>query len=138
MFDYTLESNNFCLHLSLNVFENDIKYPSNTIMTVAVTSDSFSAKADMDIDIKEFAEFASQLQVVYDTLSGEATIKEPFGYQKYISFHADKTGHITVKGFLCDDMKNNELHFENSFDQTYLKKFSQKLFSAYTQYRLRK
>ena len=135
MSEHVLESNGFCLRLVLNVFESDIEYPINTNMTVSVTSNEFSAKTDMDIDINAFADFTDKLKKVYDTLSGEAMIKEPYGYQRYISFQAEKTGHIIVKGYLCDDMKINELHFENSFDQTFLKPFSNELCSMYLQYK---
>ena len=134
MSEHILNTENFRLSISLNIFESDIEYSSNTIMTVSVTNDGFSAKADMDIDIKEFAEFANELSVIYESLSGTAKIKEPYGHQKFITFSADKTGYITVKGFLCDDLKNNELRFENNFDQTYLKPFSQQLCSAYSKY----
>jgi hypothetical protein len=134
MSEHILNTENFRLLISLKIFEDDINSSSNTIMTVSVTSDGFFAKADMDIDIKEFAAFANKLSAVYESLSGTATIKEPYGHQKFISFNADKTGYITVKGFLCDDLKNNELRFENNFDQTYLKPFSQQLCSAYSKY----
>lgn len=134
MSEHILKTENFRLSINLNIFESDIKCPSNTIMTVSVTTGGFSAKADMDIDIKEFAAFANELSAVYDSLNGTATIKEPYGHQKFITFSADKTGYITVKGFLCDDLKNNELRFENSFDQTYLKPFSRQLCSAYSKY----
>ena len=134
MSEHILKTENFRLSISLKIFEDDINYSSNTIMTVSVTSDGFFAKADMDIDIKEFAAFANKLSAVYESLSGTATIKEPYGHQKFITFSADKTGYIMVKGFLCDDLKNNELRFENSFDQTYLKPFSRQLCSAYSKY----
>ena len=134
MSEHILNTENFRLLISLKIFEDDINSSSNTIMTVSVTSDGFFAKADMDIDIKEFAAFANKLSAVYESLSGTATIKEPYGHQKFITFSADKTGCITVKGFLCDDLKNNELRFENNFDQTYLKPFSQQLCSAYSKY----
>ena len=134
MSEHILNTENFRLLISLKIFEDDINSSSNTIMTVSVTSDGFFAKADMDIDIKEFAAFANKLSAVYEFLSGTATIKEPYGHQKFITFSADKTGYITVKGFLCDDLKNNELRFENNFDQTYLKPFSQQLCSAYSKY----
>ena len=134
MSEHILNTENFRLLISLKIFEDDINSSSNTIMTVSVTSDGFFAKADMDIDIKEFAAFANKLSAVYESLSGTATIKEPYGHQKFITFSADKTGYITVKGFLCDNLKNNELRFENNFDQTYLKPFSQQLCSAYSKY----
>ena len=135
MIEYVLNTEKFHLSLSFDIDEDEFAYTVNTIMTVSVTSDGFSATTDMDIDIKEFCKFAKELKRVYDSLNGSATIKEPYGYGQYISFRADnRTGYITVKGFLCDDLKNNELHFENNFDQTYLKPFSQQLCSAYSKY----
>ena len=128
MIEYGLNTGKFHLSLSFEIFEDEFAYTVNTIMTVAVTSDGFSATTDMDIDIKEFCKFTKELKKVYDSLSGSATIKEPYGYGNYISFSADnRTGYITVKGFICDDLRNNELRFENSFDQTYLKSFSSDL-----------
>ena len=48
----SIETSQFKIDLKIKVFDTDIDYPSNTIMTVAVCSDGFSAVADMDIDIK--------------------------------------------------------------------------------------
>ena len=128
MIEYVLNTDKFYLSLCFDIYEDEFAYTVNTIMTVSVTSDGFSASADLDIDIKEFVKFAKELAKVYDSLSGTATIKEPYGYGEYISFSADnRTGYITVKGFICDDLRNNELRFENSFDQTYLKSFSSDL-----------
>ena len=134
MLEHILEGDSFCLRISLNIFESDIKYPENTTMTAFVSCNGFSAKAEMDIDIKEFAEFSKNLMGIYNTLEGEATIKEPYGYEKYISFTADKTGHIIVKGYLCDGFRNNELRFESVLDQTYLKAFADELMLTYSKY----
>ena len=49
-----LESESFSLSLDFQVFESDISYPSNTILTISVSSAGFSASTTMDIDIKEF------------------------------------------------------------------------------------
>ena len=132
--EHVLESDNFSLRLRLNVFESDIEYPINTNMTVFVTCNEFSAKADMDINIKDFAKFSMELMAIYNSLKGEATIKEPYGYEKFISFVAGRTGHIVVKGYLCDDSRSNELRFEPVFDQTYLKIFAGELASAYSKF----
>lgn len=134
MHEHILESDNFCLRLSLNVFESDIEYPVNTNMTVVVKCSGFSANSDMDIDIKKFAEFSNKLMTVYRDVEGEAEIKEPYGYEKYITFTADRTGHIVVKGYLCDDSRSNELRFETVFDQTYLKDFTEELAMTYSRY----
>ena len=133
MDEYIIKLENFSLRLGLEIFESDIKYPSNTNMTVFVESGGFSGRAQMEIDIKEFAQFASKLRSLYDTLSGSAEIKEPYGYRMFISFTAER-GYVTVKGFLCDDLRQNELHFENSFEANYLKSFACELNYAYSKY----
>lgn len=45
MSEHLLKTENFRLSISLKFFENDINSSSNTIMTVSVTNDGFSAKS---------------------------------------------------------------------------------------------
>ena len=94
--EHILTSNHFCLRLSIIVFESDVEYPINANMTVFVTCNEFSARADMDIDVKDFAKFSMELMDIYRSLTGEASIKEPYGYERYITFVADRTGHIVM------------------------------------------
>lgn len=131
---HRLTAEGFSLSLELDISESDIKYPSNTIMSVKVSSDGFSAASGMDIDIKKFGAFAVSLKSMYDELSGEAAIQEAYGYHRSIAFSADKSGHISVKGYLCDDLKNHEFYFSNSFDQTFLRDFACELFACYSKY----
>ena len=125
----------FSLSLELNISEQDIKYPSNTIMNVSFKSESYSAISSMDIDIKKFALFSIGLKGMYDGLSGTAEIEETYGYHKFLKFTSCKNGYISVKGYLCDDTKENELFFSNSFDQTFLRDFAGELFAQYSKYR---
>ena len=79
----------------------------------------------MDIDIKQFKVFVSEIEKLYNTLKGSAEITEPYGKQ-HIKFSAGRTGHIYVAGILSSngaDEHFQSLEFENSFDQTYLKSF---------------
>lgn len=125
--EYQLNGENFLLIINPKVFEEDIRLPSNTALEVIVQSNGFSAHTAMDIDIKEFAKFALDLNHIYETLSGEARIEEPYGVRMYISFIGNGRGHIAVKGFLHrEDGAGNEqrLEFENEVDQTCLKNFS--------------
>lgn len=131
MLDFLLKCNKFKLVLSIDTFDNDIKYPINTIMNVFYKDENFSAKASLDIDVNDFVFFIKKLSDVYNKLSGEAIIEEPYSYKRFISFIADKNGYIKIKGYLCDDFKNNELNFENIIDQTYLKSFIDELVSKY-------
>ncbi len=121
---FLLESESFSLSLDFEVFESDISYPSNTILTVSVSSAGFSASTTMDIDIKDIPTFYYELQKVYDSLKGEAKIQEPYGNQRYILFSGDKKGHILVSGVLNSNGANGfwqELKFENCIDQTFFR-----------------
>lgn len=130
-----LEAEQFSLSLDFQVFEADIAYPSNTILSVCVSSSGFSASTTMDIDIKAFCNFCNELESVYNTLKGSAKIQEAYGNQ-YILFSGDCLGHIRVSGFLDSQGTNGfwqELKFENCIDQTYFPRFLKclKKFSAH-------
>ena len=133
-----LESQDFCLSLEFKVFESDISYPSNTILSVSVTSAGFSASTTMDIDVKDMPTFCSKLQKLYDSLKGEAKIQEPFGNQQHITFSGDGKGHILISGKLNSNGANGfwqELNFENCIDQTYMPQFLKNLLSFSNQYK---
>ena len=135
---FLLESESFSLSLDFEVFESDISYPSNTILTVSVSSAGFSASTTMDIDIKDMPNFCNDLQKVYDTLNGKAKIQEPYGNQQYILFSGDKIGYILVFGMLNSNGVNGfwqELKFENCIDQTFFPQFLKKLSAFSNQYR---
>lgn len=120
-----LEAEQFSLSLDFQVFESDIAYPSNTILSVCVSSSGFSAATAMDIDIKAFCNFCNELEIVYNALKGSAKIQEAYGNQ-YILFSGDGLGHIMVSGFLDSQGANGfwqELKFENCIDQTYFPRF---------------
>lgn len=120
-----LEADSFSLLLKAKVFNSDIQYPNNTILEIALDSSGFCACTTMDIDIKEFRSFVSEINDLYETLHGSAAITEPYGEQ-IIQFSADKKGHILVSGMLHNyghNGHNQSLKFENSFEQTFLKSF---------------
>jgi hypothetical protein len=132
-----LKSDNFSLSLDFEVFEADIAYPSNTILSVSVSSVGFSASTTMDVDIKDILTFCNKLQNLYTSLNGEAKIQEPFGNRQYIQFSGDPKGHIMVLGTLNSNGENGfwqELKFENRIDQTFLLDFIKKLTALSNQY----
>ncbi len=133
---YRLETDVFQLELEPEVFEDDIKYPENTILHINVNSYGFSAKATMDIDVKELAAFAKELLELYHSLSGKARLEEPYGKCNYIEFEAMSGGHIKVKGKIHDGRGgySQELSFENEFDQTCLRGFVKELYAGYSRY----
>lgn len=129
---------NFNLQLQLKVFESDIPYPSNTIMTVAVDSDGFCGKTEMEIDIKQFVEFSNELSTIYSTLNGTAIIQEPYGEEQFVKFNGDGSGHVTVNGKFTSNNRNGfaqSLFFENNIDQTCLQDFVKSLSGMCAQYR---
>lgn len=135
---HSLDSGNFKLEWELQIFENDISFPINTILAVTVLSDGFSAQTTMDISIKDFSVFTCNLKQLYDTLQGSARLEEPYGMHNHIEFLCTENGYIAVNGILNNYVKNGleqELHFENEFDQTYLKDFVNELYLTYEKYR---
>lgn len=95
---HTLSTPKFSISCDPQVFESDIACPSNTTLYVSIHSDGFCANANMDIDIKAFAQFAADLKSMYDNLKGAAIIQEPFGHQMFIRFEMDRRGYIHVNG----------------------------------------
>ena len=134
----SIETSQFKIKLQIKVFDSDLNYHSNTIMTVAVDSDGFSAVADMDVDIKQLIAFTDDLTILYNTLKGVAKIQEPYGMQQFIELSSDGIGHIYISGKLNSFGQNGsaqELKFENSVDQTCLPKFISNLSDLCCKYR---
>ncbi len=131
---HVLSFGDFCLSLELEIFESDIRCPSNTIMKVCVESGGFKGNSEFDIDIKEMAIFCGSISEIYSSLRGTATVKEAFGDQ-YVDFKGDGKGHVSVRGLISSrDEFSQELKFENMIDQTVLKDFSKELSDAYKKY----
>ncbi len=117
---FMMETEQFSLSLDFQVFESDIDCPSNTILSVCVSSSGFSASTIMDVDVKTIYDFCNELESVYNTLKGSAKIQEAYGNQ-YILFSGDGLGHIKVASMLDSQGANGfwqELKFENCIDQT--------------------
>jgi len=133
---HILEANKLHMELDMNIFETDIKYSSNTIMSTTLKCNEFSAQTSMDIDIKEFAVFAEKIFAMYEKLNGTALIKEPYGNEQFIEFSCDKTGHIIIKGFLCNlnDSCSYKLNFEKTIDQTDIENFIKSFKGTYEKY----
>ena len=135
---HLIKSPNFDIRFQLKVFEVDIEYSSNTILTVSINSDGFCANTDMDIDIKQFVAFVDDLSSLYTSLTGSAVIQEPYGEQQFIEFRADRSGHISVRGELSSNGRKGfvqKLTFENCIDQTYLPGFINSLALYCSKYR---
>ena len=126
---HRLETNNFMLEIGLTVFEEDVNIPTNCMLNTKINSDGFTATITMDTDLRLFQNFVNELLGVYNSLNGSAELKENYGSNSII-FEATSNGHIHVKGIvtnLCRNGYEQELKFENEFDQTYLKNFVNEL-----------
>ena len=124
------------MEFDINVFETDINYSSNTIMHITFKCNEFSAQTSMDIDIKQFAIFAEKIYIMYENLCGTTVFKEPYGNEQFIEFSCDKTGHIVIKGFLCNlsDTCSYKLNFEKTIDQTDIENFIKSFKGMYERY----
>ena len=74
---------------------------------------------------------------LYDTLSGEARLEEPYSVHNYIEFVAEAGGHIRVYGRLNNKSAygyTQEINFENEIDQTYLRDFVNRLLADFGRY----
>ena len=136
--EHLIKSANFDIRLQLKVFNADIEYSSNTILTISVNSDGFCASTDMDIDIKQLVAFVDALSSLYSSLTGSAVIQEPYGEQQFIEFCTDRSGHISIRGELSSNGRKGfmqKLTFENCIDQTYLPEFINSLTLCCAKYR---
>lgn len=136
MMEYILKGSGFLLRAAPRIFD-DPGQPCNTLMEIQVQSGGFSGQATMELDAQALAEFAQALAKLYETLAGRAALAEPYGWQMYLAFTGDGRGHIEVKGQLAQDSGSGHvqrLNFENSVDQTCLKKFCLDLRRDWEQY----
>ena len=118
----TITTPTLSLTLDLTVTDPDLSVPENATLTVSVQAGTFSATAPMDIDASSLPDFCNDLKKIYDTLSGNAKISEPYG-KRYLSFCGDGKGHVEVSGYLynrADDGFYGEMSFETLTDQTVL------------------
>lgn len=134
---YRIEADTLLLELFPEIHEQDFVYPVNVTLGVKVSSYGYSADTFMDVGIQGIAEFASQLKALYETLTGEARLEEPYSVHNYIEFIAKTGGHIRVMGRLNN--KNafgytQEINFENEIDQTYLTRFVNRLYADFSKY----
>lgn len=134
---YRIEADTFLLELFPEIHEQDFVYPVNVTLGVKVSSYGYSADTFMDVGVQGIAEFALQLKALYETLTGEARLEEPYSVHNYIELIAETGGHIRVMGRLNN--KNafgytQEITFENEIDQTYLRTFVNRLLADFSKY----
>lgn len=134
---YIIESDTFILGLFPEIHEQDFAYTVNVNLGVKVSSYGYSADTFMDVGVQGIADFALQLKALYETLTGEARLEEPYSVHNYIEFIAKTDGHIRVMGRLnnkCTFGYMQEITFENMIDQTYLRRFVERLHADFSKY----
>ena len=122
---YILKAGDFVLEMELAVFEEDMDVPINSMLHIKIHSDHFSAATTMDMDIRTFRVFAEALSNVYTSLEGYGN--------SFMIFKAMANGHIHVNGVVyshCISGHEQELRFENEFDQSYLREFVREIHTA--------
>lgn len=134
---YRIEADTFILELFPEIHEQDFAYPVNANLGVKVSSYGYSANTFMDVSAQRIAEFALQLKVLYEMLTGEARLEELYSVHNYIEFIAETGGHIRVMGRLNNKSAfgyTQEINFENEIDQTNLRSFVNRLHADFSKY----
>lgn len=133
---YRIEADTFLLELFPEIHEQDFIYPVNVTLGVKVSSYGYLADTFMDVGVQGIAEFALQLKALYETLTGDARLEEPYSVHNYIEFIAETGGHIRVTGRLNNSAFGcaQKITFENEIDQTYLKTFVKQLLADFSKY----
>lgn len=109
----------------------------NTLLTVQVASNGFSAISTFDLNIESVAWFAKDLVDLYEKMAGSAELHDLSFGTPYIKFSIGQRGYIHVEGKFIDGSILNhkqEMTFENDFDQTYLGEYAYALFGEYKLY----
>ena len=86
---YRIETDSFILGFFPEIHEQDFSYPVNVNLGVKVSSYGYSADTFMDVGVRGIAEFAAQLKRLYESLTGEARLEEPYSVHNYIEFTAE-------------------------------------------------
>ncbi len=101
--------------------------PYNTLFDLRVQSmdGRFTGVGDFECDIKQIAQFASELEEMYDLKRDSVKLESLIGYDQEIEFIMQKTGQITVYGTITNFTHSMEFEFEA--DQTALPPFIRQL-----------
>ena len=136
MKEYVLRSENFELSLGFEILETDLSDPVNAALYVSVKSGGYSASAALGINSKAFAAFCADVKKLYDVQNGAAVIREKGENGRYISLSGEGTGQIKLRGYLCDESRENELYFGGAADRDDLRRFALELYAKYENYKL--
>ena len=112
---------NFIEFSDMKWFEPDIEIE----VLVKANSNGFGGASVFGCYYDDFEKFVSELKMVYNFEAYKADLKDMY-YDSYLTFKADKTGHIYISGTLYDLHKVQRLDFCFKADQTSLSDFLKK------------
>lgn len=99
----------------------------NTLFDLRVQSmdGGFVGVGDFECDIKQIAQFAAELEEMYNLKRTAVNLESLIGYDQEIEFIFQRNGHITVYGTITNFTHSMEFEFEA--DQTALPPFIRQL-----------
>ena len=125
---YQIKTESFFLRFEPIVVYDSLFKRNKENLHVKVRNHGFSADVVLNIDGTALREFSIALKRLYETLDGDAELEEIRGHSRF-SFSCVTRGHVCV--FVSLVHRQGELSFGNSFDQTFLKDFSEALFTDF-------
>lgn len=129
---YYFEAENIRFELIFDKFyEEDYKVgcPYNTFLFINVSSYGFCGTSEWTIDFNELAEFAYRFKKMHEVLTGELELKDK-EYGSFLKVKCDGLGGFNFTGKLISS-SFQKLEFNFALDQSYLKKFVEKLYSDF-------
>ena len=128
---YTIKKESFTLELEPFVDFGDLYKRKTEMQRIKVKSYRFYAETEFPADTPSLAEFAEQLNRLYETLDGEAELKSTSDGYNRLKFEALHRGQILISGTLSmrENGQSYEMTFYNSIDQTVFRDFAKLLYS---------
>ncbi len=131
--EHRLQTPELVLSLTPEIFPADFAGAPNMTLHVQVVCDGFAGHGEMDLAAGDLAAFSDALSALYETLSGQAVLKEPYG-DMHLTFTSAPRGHILVSGLLLQMGRAGEqsLVFATDLEQSDLHTFCEELRAAYS------
>jgi len=125
---YTIKEENFSLELEPFVDTGDLIRRKTEMLRVRVKSYRFYAETEFRANASLLAEFAEELNRLYESLDGETELKGD-GCNR-LKFKAMHGGHIFISGTLSmnENGQSYEMTFYHSIDQTFFRDFAKTLY----------
>ena len=132
--EYVLQGVNCALKISnIKFFESEINLNTNALCRVDVTSGDFCGATQFNMDISQLGKFSVQIKNMYQSLYGNALLKETYG-SSFVQVVATSGGHFEVSGSINLPHPHHLLEFRFDIDQTMIRDFSNKLFNDYAHF----